>query len=239
MTFFLLWRDLLPPLALGTCLAPFHVASACDHLYGISSRTFFCSLAETTVPLRNCRLRFFPFDESRCLLKPLFRLILPLPVTRNRLAAARLVFIFGTSFSSSLVQVRLLWCKQHRHIASLETRLDIDLCNVYNLIDHPTQHLPAQLRMGDLATAKEDRNLDTLAPLYELTDVTDLMFYVMGVGSRTHFHFFDFHNRMFFGSVSFLPLLITKFAVIHHTANRRLGFGRDFNQIQSEGIDLS
>lgn len=54
------------------------------------------------VPLRSCRLRFFPFDESRCLLKPLLRLIFPPAVTRNRLAAALLVLILGTSFSSSI-----------------------------------------------------------------------------------------------------------------------------------------
>jgi hypothetical protein len=39
--------------------------------------------------------------------------------------------------------------------------------------------------------------------------------------------------------MSFLPLLIAKFAVIHHTADRRLGFRRDFNQVQSQAIDLS
>lgn len=61
---------------------------------------FFCSAAETMVPLRSCRLRFFPFDESKCLLKPLLRLIFPLAVTRNLLAAALLVLILGTSISS-------------------------------------------------------------------------------------------------------------------------------------------
>ena len=70
------------------------------YLYGISSRMFLCSAAETMVPLRSCRLRFLPLDESKCLLKPLLRLILPLAVTRNLLAAARLVLILGTSISS-------------------------------------------------------------------------------------------------------------------------------------------
>ena len=71
------------------------------YLYGISSRMFFCSAADTMVALRSCRLRFFPLDESKCRLKPLLRLILPVAVTRNRLAAALLVFILGTSISSS------------------------------------------------------------------------------------------------------------------------------------------
>lgn len=61
---------------------------------------FLCSAAETMVLLRSCRLRFFPFDESKCLLKPLLRLIFPLAVTRNLFAAALLVLILGTSISS-------------------------------------------------------------------------------------------------------------------------------------------
>lgn len=61
---------------------------------------FFCSTAETIVLLRSWRLRFLPFEDSKCLLKPLLRLILPLAVTRNRLAAALLVLILGTSISS-------------------------------------------------------------------------------------------------------------------------------------------
>jgi hypothetical protein len=70
------------------------------YLYGISSRMFLCSTAETMVPLRSCR--FLPLDESKCLLKPLLRLIFPLAVTRNLLAAALFVLILGTSISSSV-----------------------------------------------------------------------------------------------------------------------------------------
>lgn len=70
------------------------------YLYGINSRMFLCSAAETMVALRSCRLRFLPFEESKCLLKPLLRLIFPLAVTLNLLAAALLVLILGTLISS-------------------------------------------------------------------------------------------------------------------------------------------
>jgi len=51
------------------------------------------------VARRKCLLRFLPLVERICLLYPLFRLILPVPVTRNLFAADRLVLIFGTFYS--------------------------------------------------------------------------------------------------------------------------------------------
>jgi hypothetical protein len=54
------------------------------------------STAATNVALRKCRFRFFPLLDKIWRLNPLLRLILPVPVTRNRFAAALLVFIFGT-----------------------------------------------------------------------------------------------------------------------------------------------
>jgi hypothetical protein len=59
------------------------------------------STAATVVALRRWRFRFFRLLERIWRLNPLFRLILPEPVTRNRFAAALLVFIFGT-FGSSI-----------------------------------------------------------------------------------------------------------------------------------------
>ena len=63
---------------------------------------FFDSTADTVVPLRRLRLRFFPLVDKIWRLYALLRLILPLPVTRKRLAAARLVLIFGTFHSSGM-----------------------------------------------------------------------------------------------------------------------------------------
>jgi len=57
---------------------------------------FFDSTAETSVACRSCLLRFFPLLDSKWLLKPLFLLTLPLPVTLKRFIAALLLFILGT-----------------------------------------------------------------------------------------------------------------------------------------------
>jgi hypothetical protein len=59
---------------------------------------FLSSAADTNADRLNFLFRFFPLLESKWLLKPLFLLILPLPVTLNLLAAALLVLILGTRF---------------------------------------------------------------------------------------------------------------------------------------------
>ncbi len=80
-------------------MTAFREAQVCGYLYGISLRIFLVSLTDTVVARRSFLLRFLLLLESKWLLNPLFRLILPLPVTRKRLAAALLVLILGTRFS--------------------------------------------------------------------------------------------------------------------------------------------
>lgn len=57
------------------------------------------STAATVVAFLKCLFRFLFLLDRIWRLNPLLRLILPLPVTRNRFAAALLVFIFGTFYS--------------------------------------------------------------------------------------------------------------------------------------------
>jgi len=64
--------------------------------YGISFRMFLVSTAETRVERLRFLLRFFPLLDKIWLLKPLLRLILPLPVILNLFIAALLLFILGT-----------------------------------------------------------------------------------------------------------------------------------------------
>ena len=75
--------------------------------YGISFRIFFDSAAATSAEWRRFRLRFFPLLDSRWPLKPLARLILPLPVTLNLFIAPLLLLILGTCIS--FIVNLLLW----------------------------------------------------------------------------------------------------------------------------------
>jgi hypothetical protein len=125
----------------------------------------------------------------------------------------------------------LLGRKQHRHVPPFQTRLDIHFGNVLYLLDHFAQRLPAQLWVSNLAPSKKNRNFDSLALLDKLPDVTDLVFNVMRVRARSHFNFFDFNHGVLFRSVSLFPLLVPELPVVHHTADRRLSFWRDFDQV--------
>src|SRR5687767_1995012 len=198
------------------------------------------STADTNVAFLKCRFCFLPLLDRIWRLYPLLRLILPVPVTRNRLAAALLVFILGTFYSSKINSCSglCLRCQQHRHVASFQTRLDIDLGDVLHLHNHALEHLSAQFRMGNFSAAEENRDFDSLPFADELANVAYFMLDVVSIGARTHFNFFDFHDRRLFAAMRALLLLVAKFAVIHHPANRRLGIGRDFDQVHFQRVHL-
>lgn len=76
--------------------ADLSIVTSHHYKYGISFRMFFVSTAETRVERLRFLLRFFPLLDKIWLLKPLLRLILPLPVILNLFIAALLLFILGT-----------------------------------------------------------------------------------------------------------------------------------------------
>ena len=78
------------------------------------------------------------------------------------------------------------------------------LSNIEDLTDDAPEHLPAQSQDGDFSTAKENRYFDSLAFPDKLTNVSNLMLDVVGVGARAHFHFFDLDYRMLFRPMGFL-----------------------------------
>ena len=91
--------------------------------------------------------------------------------------------------------------------------------------------------MGDLPTAKEDGDSDSLAPFDEPPDVLDLVRNVMGVRMGPHLDFFYGYEGLFlFCSVSLLSLKVAEFPVVHDTAHRGLCLGGYLNQIQTIAI---
>ncbi len=84
--------------------------------------------------------------------------------------------------------------------------------------------------MGDLPTAKEDGDSDSLAPFDETPDVLDLVRNVMGVGMGPHLDFFyRYEGLLLFCPVSLLPLKVAEFSVVHDAAHRGLCLGSHFN----------
>src|SRR5689334_21681977 len=205
-----------------------------SYKYGISLRIFFCSAGDTNAPWRSVRLRFLLLVESRWPLKPLLRLTLPLPVTRNLFIAPRLLLIFGIF---TPLRVLLLRHQQHRHVSSFEPRRDVELRDVLHLAHDRIQHIAPELRVGDLAATEEHRYFHSLAALDESADILDFINEVVAVGARSHLDFFDRRNDRFLAALRFLFLLVAEFAVVHHAANRRVRLRRHFDQIHPEALD--
>ena len=62
---------------------------------------------------------------------------------------------------------------------------------------------------------------------------------IVGIGARPHLYFFDFYDRVLFRrAMGFLFLLVAEFAIIHHSANRRLRFCCDFDEIDFQRFHL-
>ena len=94
--------------------------------------------------------------------------------------------------------------------------------------------------ISHLPATETDGHLDLVAGLKETNNTPDLNIEIMNIGSGPHLNLFDLDYSLFFlGLLSPFTLLVLKFSVIHHLADRRTGMGRNFNQIKPPffGID--
>ena len=88
--------------------------------------------------------------------------------------------------------------------------------------------------MGDLATAKRNRELNTLAICNKAPQVLYLEVDVMGRRPRSHLDFLDTAGRgMALGIVFLLLLRVAVLVEIGNPANRRSRGRRDFDQVEA------
>ena len=87
--------------------------------------------------------------------------------------------------------------------------------------------------MGDLSSSEKDRNLDPVLFIDKAPDMVNFEVNVVLTGTRSKLDFFDHHlGLMLLGLLHFLFLQVAELAVIHDTADRRRGVGRNFNQVK-------
>ena len=102
-------------------------------------------------------------------------------------------------------------------------------------------HLKAKLRMGQLASAKAQSDLDLHLLAQELHGMMQFHPEIMRVDGGTELDFFDLGGVLMFpGFFIALGLLVTVLAKIDQSANRRRGSGGNLNQIDAvstRGID--
>ena len=114
----------------------------------------------------NPLFRLADFFVRICRANALLALIFPVPVFLNRFAAPRFVFNFGTFLSSylgyGLIFYDGFWTlersQDHDKISSFKLGSLLDLSPFLRLLCNPAQHVPSQVRMGNLPPSKNNRS---------------------------------------------------------------------------------
>ena len=181
--------------------------------YGSMRRSAPSSADDASVDLRRLRLRFGVFFSSMWLLYALLRLNFPLPVTLNRFAAARCVFIFGT-----LIPPRT---KYHGHVFAFQFGLPLD-CRRCQCRRQLFEQHRSELRMRQFSSAKHYRRLDFVAFRYEFCCRFQLHVKIVIFDAGTQFNFLHRNDLLLLACflLAFL-LFVTEFAEVHYAADGR------------------
>src|SRR6185295_3577029 len=125
-------------------------------------------------------------------------------------------------------------CQHHHHLAAFHARLRFDLGERLRIGLDALQDLPAEFLMGELTTAKAQRDLDLVAIVEEALHGAHFHVIVMIVDTWAHFDLFDLDDLLPLARLGGLfLLLIFVFAVVQHLGHRWVGVGRNLNQIEA------
>src|SRR5437868_14464039 len=127
----------------------------------------FASPLSTGWSLPNARFRFGLLCSRLWLFIACRRVSFPVPVSLNRFLAPLCVFCLGIVFVYSRILRRP---EQHDHVPSVEERRGFDLPDLLDVLRESHQEVPAAFRMGVLAPAEHDRDLDLPSLLQEPLD---------------------------------------------------------------------
>jgi hypothetical protein len=174
---------------------------------------------------------------------------LPVAVILNRFLAPLWVFIFGglvvdllTDSVSFLLafpfpvrhaHLRLERSHEHDHGPALHPRRLLDRTVRTELIGELIEQGFAQIRVGHLAAAEEDSQLDLVSGVEELGGLTTFRFEVMVVDLGPDTDLFQLDNvLMAAGLALFAALLVAKLAEVHEPADGWHGVGRHLDKIE-------
>ena len=140
---------------------------------------------------------------------------------------------FGVRSGFSFLPSFLRGVQHHRHVATVLAGLRLDHREITDVFGDPAEDPHAELRVGDLTTAQPDRELDLVALVEEAHHVLHLRDVVVLVDLGLELHLLDDDLG---GLALRLPaplfLLVDVPAVVHDPGNRRVGVGRDLDQIE-------
>ena len=124
--------------------------------------------------------------------------------------------------------------QQHGHSPTLHTRVGFDLGDVFQTFCDLPHGLHAEVLMGHLPAAEEHGELDFVVVFEELACLVDfdIQIVIVDRGAQANTTKLALLG-VAFGFLLFFALLLLPLAVIHDSANRWFGAGRDFHQIQT------
>src|SRR5690606_13841541 len=220
-------------------------------------RTLFRSLGSTCSVEPSWRLRFELFLVRMWLRWDWARLKPPLPVRRKRLAAPRFVFSFPIVTPSGLFACtprrggrcrRVLAAARsrasrryslflrrhhHDHLPPFHLRHLLDYADFVQVFPDPCQEPGADFLVRHLPAPEPERDLRLVAALEEFHELPQLDPVIALVRARAKLDFLDVYLLLLAARrLRLLVQLEQVLAEIHHPANRRVGRGRDLDEVE-------
>jgi len=135
-----------------------------------------------------------------------------------------------------LFQGYLLWQlpDHHNHLAAFHLGHAFDLADILDVFGYPFQQFAAQIDMRHLAAPKPQADFHLVTIGQKLEHVAHFHVIVMGVRIGAELDFFDLDDLLLFTGFGLaLLLFVFELAEIHDLAHRRIGVGRNLDQIQT------
>jgi len=124
-------------------------------------------------------------------------------------------------------------------IAAFESRLTLDSADRDQVSGKTQQQLLADIDVGDFSAAELDHCFNSIPFLEEADGVVSLEVVIVIVRIRAELDFLDLDDVLLpLGVVLLLFVFVLPLPIIHGLGHRRLGSGRDQDQVQSQVLRL-
>src|SRR5664280_1499456 len=129
----------------------------------------------------------------------------------------------------------LVRCQHHHHVPAIEPGDGLGFPHAVHLLGDPIEDLLAQLGMEHLTSAEHDGDLDLVALLEELGNLSGLGVEVTRADLRPVLHLLDpYVDRLAPRLLGPLGCIELEFPVVHDAADRRVGARCDLDEIEIE-----
>lgn len=124
--------------------------------------------------------------------------------------------------------------EHHQHLAAFHTGESFNLGHFGHIVLHPPQQVHAKLLVREFATPETERDFHFVTIFDEALHIAHLHVIIMRVDVGTHLDLLDLLRLLRFArGIGLFLGFVTILADIKELADRRIGIGRNFNQIEA------